>query len=497
MDGYVIKTFTVEIFLLTAILAVLLYNSSLLSNSYFNFPILDRETYIQTIFILGICVLLSLNIDFGTVTTLNLFFNDYTAISSKTILFLSSIGVLICGQPYFVRKKINLFEFYIMILLAIFSLSFLLTSTDLLSLYLCIEMQSLCFYVLATFNRNSVFSTEAGLKYFVLSAFASSLFLFGASFLYGLTGTTNLIHYSMLFHDFNPTVFDLSLIIFGVLFILIALFFKINAVPFHFWSPDVYEGAPLNATIFFVLVPKFVYFVLIFRLFYLAFHSFFDQLNIIFLFLGVLSVLIGSILALKQRRLKKLLIYSSISHVGFMLLALSTGSTFGFVSIFYYIILYILTGFVTWGILSLYSAYSDKNTLYLTDFSSLVKTNPSLAFALAISFFSLAGVPPLIGFSMKYFIFTSAMTQQMYELSFLIIILSVIGSFYYLRFIKIIFFEKQENYNFIVPKDNFIYDFLYFLISLCFFVVLFGFFDPSIFLLFSYKIVLGLLTFLL
>ncbi len=491
MDGYILKSFIVEFFLLLGILSILLYNASILSFSSWNFPLLDKESYNQSLFVLFICLLLSLNNDVTSFSSLHIFSNDITSLSIKTLLLFAIIGSLICGKPYFLSKNINLFEYYSIVLLSIFSLLFLTSATDLISIYLCLEMQSLCFYVLAAFNRYSVFSTEAGLKYFVLGAFSSCLFLLGSSVLYGLTGTTNLANLAILLTDIDANLINVSFIYFGLIFILVTIFFKLTAAPFHIWSPDVYEGSPLSSTIIFILVPKTIFLLLILRIFYSTFFDYFVVFKNIFLLCGILSVLIGSLLALQQKRLKRLLIYSSISHVGFMLLGFSTGTLLGVTAVFYYMIFYIITGFLIWGIISL--SFSDnKKSLYLTDFSMLGRTNPAKALALAIAFFSLAGVPPLIGFSMKFFIFSASIQANMFEISAIIILLSVIGSFYYLRFIKILFFEKKIKYDLFII-DNSFNDIVYLIASFSLFVIIFGFIDPSLFLLFSYKIGLGLM----
>jgi NADH-quinone oxidoreductase subunit N len=490
MDSYIFKTFLTEFFLLIAILSALLYNAFLVSSSKQNFPLLDKETFVQSIFIMFISLVISLGIDFGGISILNLFTNDITALSIKSILLFTVIGALICGKPYFISRNINLYEYYIIVLLAVFSLLFLASATDLISIYLCLEMQSLCFYILASFNRYSVFSTEAGLKYFVLGAFASCLFLFGSSLLYGITGTTNLSNFALLFSEGLSVELDLSIFFLGIIFLLITLLFKLTAAPFHIWSPDVYEGSPLNSTIIFVLVPKIIFLLLIFRLFYSSFFIFFSDFRNLFLICGILSVLLGSFLALRQKRLKKLLIYSSISHVGFILLAFSTGSYLGVVSVFYYIIFYIITGFLLWGVCSI---YSNKTSLYLTDFASLSKNNPAISIAIAIAFFSLAGIPPLVGFSMKFFIFSAAIEAHLFDISLLIILLSVVGGFYYLRVVKILFFEKEEKQVFLT-ENLYSQDMVYILVAISFFIIVFGFLDPSIFLLYSYKIVLGLMS---
>lgn len=491
MDSYLLKSLIMEFFLLSSVLAILLYNASILSISNYNFPILDKETYNQSLFVLLICIILSFNTDFGSFSILTLFSNDITSISLKTLILIAMTGSLICGKPYFLSKQINLFEYYVLVLLALFSLLFLTTSTDLISIYLCLEMQSLCFYVLAAFNRYSIYSTEAGLKYFVLGAFSSCIFLLGSSIIYGLTGTTNLANLALLLSDLNISNLNFSILFFSIIFLLITIFFKLTAAPFHIWSPDVYEGAPLNSTIIFILVPKTVFLLLILRLFYSTFFSFFFAFKSIFIFCGIVSVLIGSLLALQQKRLKRLLIYSSISHVGFILLAFSTGTILGATAVFYYILFYIITGFLIWGLISI--IYSNtKKTLYLTDFSMLAKTNPAIALALALGFFSFAGIPPLVGFSMKFFVFSAAIKADMFEISLIIILLSVIGSFYYLRFIKILFFEKQEKLEFFI-SENIQTDLTYILASFSLFIICFGFVDPTLFLLYSYKVVLGLM----
>ena len=212
MDSYILKSFIAEFFLLIGILAILLYNATILSFSSWNFPLLDKESFNQSLFVLFICLLLSINNDITSFSALHLFSNDVTSLSIKTLLLIAIIGSLICGKPYFLSKNINLFEYYTIVLLSIFSLLFLTSSTDLISIYLCLEMQSLCFYVLASFNRYSVFSTEAGLKYFVLGAFSSCLFLLGASVLYGLTGTTNLANLALLLTGLDPSVINVSFI---------------------------------------------------------------------------------------------------------------------------------------------------------------------------------------------------------------------------------------------------------------------------------------------
>lgn len=491
MDSLFLKSFTLEFFLLLSLLCLLLYNIFVIMEPSWNFPLIDKEVFYQVIFILLISLILNFNNKILYISTFGLFTNDLGTINTKMIVLVSILFSIICGKPYFLKHKINLFEYYILLLLASFSLLCLTSSTDLITLYLCLEMQSLCFYVLAAFNRYSVFSTESALKYFVLGAVASCLFLFGSSIIYLLTGTTNLFNLSLIFNNLNVNDINSAYIYISLLFILVTIFFKIAAAPFHIWSPDVYEGAPLSSSIFFILVPKTIFLLLILRLFYMTFFDYFFIIKNVFIFCGILSILVGSFVALQQKRIKRLLIYSSISHIGFILLGYSTGTFLGITSVFYYIIFYIITGFLVWGILSLLTSSQSNKFIYLTDYSNLGTTNPALGFALGLGLFSLAGIPPLVGFSMKLFIFEAAINAEMYEISVAIILLSIISSFYYLRFIKIIFFEKKNNFNNML-KDTSFNNYLSIVIALSLFLILFGFINPNLILLFSYKLGLNL-----
>ncbi len=484
MDSLTLKTFLVEFFFSVSLLATLIYNSAIVRSVHF--PLFDREVYSQTLFLLVLGGMIVFNTDFGTFIPGLLFGTDGIAMSSKLILCISLFAALVLGQSHFYRAKINLFEFYSITILALISLMILVSSYDLISIYISLEMQSLCFYILAAINRYSAFSTEAGLKYFVLGAFISGLFLFGASILYGITGTTNLNSYALLFSSDLTSDLNLSIFFLGVLFILVAVLFKLAAAPFHIWSPDVYEGAPLNSTIIFVILPKLVVLVVLFRILYYSFFTYFGDFQSILLISGTLSVLIGSFMALRQKRVKRLLIFSSISHVGFLLLGCATGTVLGLTSVIYYLMFYLITSVLVWGVVGL---LSSNTALYLTDLSVLARTNPVLGLSLAMGFFSLAGIPPLVGFSMKFFIFSAAMNADLYMASAIIILLSVLGAFYYLRVIKVAYFEKQNTYkNLLVIND----ELTVFLISVSFFLITVTFFNPNLFLLQAYKMALSI-----
>jgi NADH-quinone oxidoreductase subunit N len=276
-----------------------------------------------------------------------------------------------------------------------------------LSLYLAIEMQSLCLYVLAAAKKDSSFSTEAGLKYFILGSFSSALLLFGISFLYGCTGTTNFDNFHLLFAGIDAETFLLTASVEKALIcIMAAFFFKIAAAPFHMWSPDVYEGSPTSSTIFFAVIPKIALFAVFLRLFQAVFVSFEEFFLFALAFFSIASVTIGSFVALRQKKLKRLLAYSSISHVGYLLLAFSANSLEGTQSLFFYLVIYMITSLCIWSVvLSLDTSTNEKRSKTLIDLASIANTNPFLGFGGMLAFFSLAGVPPLAGFFAKMEIF--------------------------------------------------------------------------------------------
>jgi NADH-quinone oxidoreductase subunit N len=352
------------------------------------------------------------------------------------------------------KQKINNFEYFILILCAVLGLMLLISSYDLISLYLAIEMQSLCLYVLAAAKKDSTFSTEAGLKYFILGSFSSALLLFGISLIYGCTGTTNFENLSLLFAGDNLLINDsiLQSINIGLIFIAAAFFFKIAAAPLHMWSPDVYEGAPVSSTIFFAVIPKIAMFSVFLRLFQTVFSNFQDLFLSILILFSLVSVVVGSFVALKQKKIKRLLAYSSISHVGYMLLAFSANSIEGTQALFFYLIIYMITSLILWSLLlSINTSKNIERSKTLVDLSFLSTTNPLLALTGLIAFFSLAGVPPLVGFYAKMSIFLTTVGSSLIYASVFAILTSVISSYYYIRIIKNLYFEKRDNTTFFVP----------------------------------------------
>jgi len=411
---------------------------------------------------------------------------DHLALYAKYCILLASIICLISISGYLEYYRVNSFEYIILILFAIFGLILLCSSNDLLTSYLAIEIQSLSFYLLAAYKRNSIFSTESGLKYFILGALSSSLFLLGSSLIYGTIGTTNfedckdLFFYGYTqinFSDLN-FVLNINLLHFGFLFITISLFFKLALAPFHFWSPDIYEGSLTSSTIFFAIIPKLSIFCLLIRFFQSSFYVFLDYWKYYFVAVALLSVLVGSFAGLEQRKIKSLLAYSSISHMGYALLAFSFGTFEGVQALFCYLIIYIITGLCLWTIfliLKLKNNFSNKGNKDLSDFLLLNKSNLPIALVFSIVILSLAGFPPLIGFYVKFNVFLSVIESTMYFAAAISIICSVISTFYYIRLIKVLYFESG-----IVGHLYFSVNYIYSLVlAFCFYFLIVLFPNPN------------------
>lgn len=580
--------------------------------------------------------------------------NDYLSFFSKqTILIFSGFSFIIIRQ-YLTDQKINNFEYILLFLFSILGLLLLCSANDLITAYLAIELQSLAFYVLAAFKKNSTFSVEAGLKYFILGSFSSSLFLFGSSLIYGITGSINFEDFKDLFFwvfpgsignlsdlnqyyliqdqkilldsiinrvsnsfnnflltndfnvifsefynieekvnnenlfydysllhsaltknlqnsicypfnydfytnfletnhniyplnvlmqntlstlvyencvlntssfesvanfviDFNVCIssiqfasilekldyiiwlnecqnninffkpFDFVLLQFALIFLLISLFFKLALAPFHLWLPDVYEGSPSSTTFFFAVVPKLSIFILLIRIFYYSFYGFIDNWRYFIVLIAIISIVVGSFVGLEQRKLKSLLAYSAISHMGYSLIAFNTGTIEGIQMLFYYLLIYMASGLCIWSIFvftRLKFNYLNKQNKDLTDLVLLHKSNKMLALFFSIVLLSIAGLPPMIGFFAKIGIFLVSIEAYMFFVAFLSILCSVISTFFYVRIIKIIYFEKVlvgKLYYPITTQKSILVAFL-------FYSFIFLFVNPTLLYLFSYKI---------
>jgi NADH-quinone oxidoreductase subunit N len=393
-----------------------------------------------SLFVLLITAIITLN-ETSSVNRITLFKEsvviDYMASLMKIITLVGAFLVLIISSNYLKIFKIFKIEYPILILSSVLGMMVMISSNDLMVFYMGLELQSLALYVLATFNRDQLKSSEAGLKYFVLSALSSGLLLYGCSLIYGFSGSTN---FDIIATQLNSNEYVLT---FGIVFILVGLAFKISAVPFHMWAPDVYEGSPTSVTLFFTIVPKIAALTVFIRFLYVPFLNLIDQWQMIIIFLSIASMLFGAIAAIGQTNIKRLIAYSSIGHIGYTLAGLATGSNEGIQSSIIYICIYVIMNLALFTCLLM---LKRNNQYYedIDDLSGLSKNHPLLSLSMLIILFSLAGIPPLAGFFAKFYIFTAVLEQSMYFLAIVGLLSTVIAAFYYLRIIKIIYFDKEK-----------------------------------------------------
>lgn len=505
MSSLVLKSFLPEIFLSVAILFQLLFNSSLINNYKYNYPLIDKEVLAQTSFILFCLFLLLLNLKIEGFFSNFLFLNDDATRIVKCILVFVCLLTIFVIMNAFSLQKLNFFEFFSISLLSLLSLFLIISAYDLISFYLTIEMQSLCFYILASFKRNSAFSAEAGLKYFISGSFISGFFLFGASLIYGSLGTLNLNHISLILSQpFSETNTYLTIITtVGIVFVTSTLLFKIACAPFHFWAPDVYEGSPLSSTIVFSIFPK-IPLIFFFIKWISSLGVFFSYIQPFLLFAGLLSTVVGTFFAISQRRLKRLIIYSSVAQIGFLVCGLSLNTLEGFVSVYFFLFLYLVTSILVWGHFTVFYSFKINNCkinqkavspLFLSSFVNLSNYNPLWSFSFLVIFFSIAGIPPLTGFLSKVLIVFELMNSNSPYASILLMVISSVSVFYYIRMIKIMYFEPKINDN---NSENFQVVFnvgdlgIICLVFTCLlFLLLYLFFNPTLFLLLCEYIVLS------
>ena len=362
---------------------------------------------------------------------------DHMSSLMKIITLIGAFLVLVISSAYLKSFKIFKIEYPVLILSSVLGMMVMISSNDLMVFYMGLELQSLALYVLATFNRDQLKSSEAGLKYFVLSALSSGLLLYGCSLIYGFSGSTN---FNVISSQLNSNEYVLT---FGIVFILVGLAFKISAVPFHMWAPDVYEGSPTSVTLFFTMVPKIAALTVFIRFLYVPFLNLIDQWQMIIIFLSIASMLFGAIAAIGQTNIKRLVAYSSIGHIGYTLAGLATGSNEGIQSSIIYITIYVIMNLALFSCLLMLKR-NDQYYEDIDDLSGLSKNHPLLSLSLLVILFSLAGIPPLAGFFAKFYIFKAVIEQSMYFLAIVGLLSTVIAAFYYLRIIKIIYFDKER-----------------------------------------------------
>lgn len=355
---------------------------------------------------------------------------------AKILILLASSVILLMARDYQRRENMERFEFPVLVLLATLGMLVMVSANDLLTLYMGLELQSLALYVIAAFKRDSERSTEAGLKYFVLGALASGILLYGASLIYGFTGTTN---FTVLAGLMGAAETSIGLI-FGLVFLTAGLAFKISAVPFHMWTPDVYEGAPTPVTALFASAPKVAAMALFIRVLMGPLPGLSGEWQQIIVFLSIASMVLGAVAAIGQSNIKRLMAYSSIGHMGFALVGLAAGTPDGVQGVLIYMAIYVAMNF---GVFGCILAMRDKQGMLenINDLAGLGRTNPMMALALALLMFSLAGIPPLAGFFAKFYVFLAAINAGLYTLAVIGVLASVVGAFYYLRIIKIMYFD--------------------------------------------------------
>jgi len=362
---------------------------------------------------------------------------DRLSIFMKALTLLFCFFVLLSSKDYIKSNNIDKIEYPIIILSSTLGMILMISSYDLIIFYLGLELQSLCLYILASFKKDDERSTEAGLKYFVLSALASGLLLYGCSLIYGFTGSTNFEIISANLDEANTGA------VFGIVFIIVGLAFKVSAVPFHMWTPDVYEGSPTSVTSFFALVPKIAAISVFIRFMYVPFINVISQWQTIIIFLSIASMILGAVAAIGQSNIKRLIAYSSIGHMGYALAGLATGTNSGIQSTIIYLTIYLVMNLGAFGCIFM---MKRENVFYenINELSGLSKNHPLVALSFLIILFSLAGIPPMAGFFAKFYVFMAVIEVKMYALAIIGLVTTVISAFYYLRIIKIIYFDKPK-----------------------------------------------------
>jgi NADH-quinone oxidoreductase subunit N len=391
---------------------------------------------VAAIVLLGVVAILVLRIPGGPHATFGgSFVLDEFARFMKVLSLLGSAATIAMSVDYFAQLREEKFEYPVLILLSTLGMMLLASAADLISLYLGLELMSLSLYVLAAFRRDSLRASEAGLKYFVLGALSSGMLLYGASLVYGFTGTVNFAGIAQATREGAGVG-----LIFGLVFLFAGFCFKVSAVPFHMWTPDVYEGAPTPITAFFAAAPKVAAIAMFVRATIAAFPGLTTQWQQILVFVAIASMALGSFAAIGQRNIKRLMAYSSIGHMGFALIGLAAGTEEGVRGVIVYMAIYVS---MTLGAFACILAMRRPEGMFenISDLSGLARTKPAMAFLLAMLLFSLAGVPPLAGFFAKFYVFLAAIKAGLYTLAVIGVLTSVIGAYYYLLIVKVMYFD--------------------------------------------------------
>ena len=428
----------------------------MINNLNIMFPEIFVSLSIFSILMIGVFVKRSFNLIFNLTSLIiiitisiiftnpndkeNIFLDSFTRDSFsnyfKILILLSSLFVLNSSKKFIIDNKLDKFEYPIIVLLSILGMFFMVSANDLILFYLGLELQSLSLYILASIDRDNLRSTESGIKYFVLSALSSGLLLYGCSLLYGFTGSTNFELISSQLNKENTGA------VFAMVFILVGLAFKVSAVPFHMWTPDVYEGAPTSITSYFAVVPKVAGLALLIKFMFVPFSNILLEWQTIIIFISIASMILGAVAAMVQSNFKRLLAYSSIGHIGYALAGVATGAISGYQSAIVYISIYVIMNIGAFSCLYLLKKdgqYKEN----ISDLSGISKKHPLLAISLLIILFSLAGIPPLGGFFAKFYVFVAVLEKEMYALAIIGLLTTVLSAFYYLKIIKTIYFDDS------------------------------------------------------
>ncbi len=419
-----------EIFLSISVFSLLMIGV-FLKNSF-------EIIYRLSIFVIFLILLIILSGDnVSTKIFSESFVIDKFSLYSKTLILTSALFVLLISKSYIIDTKNNKFEYPIIILLSILGMFIMVSSNDLILFYLGLELQSLALYILASIDRDNIKSSEAGIKYFVLSALSSGLLLYGCSLIYGFSGSTNFEQIANLNKDFNPGT------IFGMVFILVGLAFKVSAVPFHMWTPDVYQGSPTSVTSFFSVVPKVAGMAIFIKFMYLPFQGLLSEWQYILVFMSIASMILGAIAAMAQTNIKRLMAYSSIGHIGYAIAGMAAGTENGFKSTLVYISIYVVMNIGAFACILLMKR-GGKYVEEIGELSGISKNHPLMSLGLLIILFSLAGIPPLAGFFAKFYIFMAVIESEMYTLAIVGLVTTVVSAFYYIRIIKVMYFDESK-----------------------------------------------------
>ncbi|MGE5503779.1 MAG: NADH-quinone oxidoreductase subunit NuoN [Actinomycetota bacterium] len=421
-----------ELFVAASILALLMVGVFRKEDSI-------RPVTLLVVLVMGAALMLVSSLGNDRQTTFNgMFVADRFAGFAKTMILLGSAFTVSMSLGFLEKERIGRYEYPVLVLFATLGMMMMVSANDFLAMYLGLELQSLSLYVLAAYARDNVRATESGLKYFILGSLASGLLLYGISLIYGFAGTTSFDALAKVFADHHVPHLG---VIAGMVFVMAGLAFKISAVPFHMWTPDVYEGAPTPVTAFFAVAPKIAALCLFTRVLVGPFADLLVQWRQVVTFIAIASMFVGAFAAIVQTNIKRLMAYSSIGHVGYVLVGLAAGSDMGIQGVLIYLAIYLFMNVGTFAVI-LSMRQKGRMVEGIDDLAGLSKSNPMMAFVLAVLMFSMAGIPPLAGFWGKFYVFMAAIQAELYTLAILGVLTSVVSAFYYLRIVKVMYFDE-------------------------------------------------------